>query len=187
MCYALQTITKWLFFLFEFQQPDKRAVAACTISPSVSSVGRLSSFSPLFSEYGEIRDNQIPIEFHKYGCAYFQRDLIKNPKKYDIATSHLLALNLEYIFRNWHPESIEGTYPTYPPKKQPRRGQEVDKPTKPLPPRFDIVALFVNALFPLDEIADNELSTSDTSANDSRKIKEKLKDFKATGAVFCGW
>jgi len=146
-----------------------RAIAACTINPSVSSAGKLLSLSPLFSEYGEIRDCQIPIKFHKYGCAYYQKDRMKIPKP--TYTDTLLALNLEYIFRHW-PVSLE-TYPSYPPKKQPR-GQKPEESKGA--PRLDIVAHFINQLF-----------NPSGSAKDLRQIKEMLKDIRDAGAVFCGW
>lgn len=146
-----------------------RAVAACTINPSVSLAGRLLSLSPLFSEYGEICDSYTPIKFYKYGCAYYQKDRMKIPKP--PYTDTLLALNLEFIFRHW-PVSLE-TYPLYPPKKQPR-GQKPEESKGA--PRLDIVAHFINQLF-----------NPSGSVKDLRQIKEMLKDLRDAGAVFCGW
>lgn len=150
------------------ERARNRAIAACTINPSLSTGVRLLTLSR-FSEHDNICDNQMSITFNKYGCAYYQRDRMTSSKHpYPWA---LLALNLEYIFRHW-PVSIE-TFPSSYPKKQ-QRGSRPEEPKGA--PRLDIVANFIDQLFPFAIESDS-----------TRQIKEILKDLKTAGALFCGW
>lgn len=145
------------------------AQTALAINGSVSLAGNL--LSNIFCDKesaAEITElSRRNIRQFKYGCIYYQTDRLNNHVPTPEA---LLTFNLEWIFRHW-PVSKE-TFPTWPPRRQ-ARGQAISQPCHS--PRRDIVANFINAVFPSQ---DNETYDADT-------LKDNLNI--PQNAIFCGW
>jgi len=157
------------------ERATRRAIAALALNPTIANATRWKTGNDVPSRApSSINDldptvKTIAIQLHIYGCAYYPQDRLRSPKQPSIEA--LLAFNLAYIFRHW-PVS-EATFPTFPPRRQQRKQQPKNNNGKP---RLDIVAHFVNALFPPSD-----------GLYCAEQIKNLLNKMKTAGAVFCGW
>ncbi|MCE1226868.1 MAG: hypothetical protein LWW87_10340 [Geobacteraceae bacterium] len=140
---------------------------AMTCNANVSLAGNvllLATQKDSAKEITELSRNNI--QQHKYGCIYYQTDRLNNHVPTPAA---LLAINLEWIFRHW--PLLKETYPTWPARKQPR-GRAINKTQGP--PRRDLVAHFLNVVFPHPC-----LPYTASYINDSITLPPN--------ATFCGW
>lgn len=140
---------------------------ALTSNANITLVGNVLSLATQENSDQKITElSRNNIRQHKYGCIYYQSDRLNNHVPTPEA---LLAFNLEWIFRHW-PLTKE-TFPTWPPQKQPRGGV-INKTQGP--PHRDIVARFLNVVFPLPRISYT-----------SKYIKNNM--ILPQNATFCGW
>lgn len=139
---------------------------ALAANPTVSLAGKVVSLAVTNGSTSTVTElSRAYIKQHKVGCMYYQSDRLNN----NIPTpATLLAFNLEWIFRHW-PLNKE-TFPTWPQRKQ-IRGNIIDQ--RLYKPRRDIVARFLNAIFPSNYTYDDE------TLNFNLRFPPNAK--------FCGW
>lgn len=142
---------------------------ALSINPSTSLAGMLLTTAAGTTSLEDVADiARDRIRLHRVGCMYYQADRLRNQIPSPAA---LLAFNLEWIFRHWPLD--ETTFPTWPPRKQ-QRVHATIKSADALDPRRDIIAHFLNALFPRKD-----------DSYSAETIKNNL--YTPKDAQFCGW